>query len=192
MKRIKTFVYGGTFNPPTIAHEAILKACIEYARKLDADVWLIPSGNRVDKQISVSRDMRIKYIDAMLDDIVVGHAAIKLITTELDRNKSVETFDTLQEFTETYPNRSFIWVFGADAIETMSDWGNGQWLLDNLNMLIAERQGSIVNPLAKKVIILDAKIPDISSTEVRRRLDAGEPIDNMVGKSVKSLLNKIN
>jgi nicotinate-nucleotide adenylyltransferase len=190
--KITTFIYGGTFNPPTLAHEAILKACIEYARKLDADVWLIPSGNRVDKQISVSRGMRIKYIDAMLDDIAVGHTAIKLITTELDRNKSVETFDTLQEFTKTYPNRSFIWVFGADAIETMSDWGNGQWLLDNLNMLIAERQGSIVNPLAKKVIILDVKIPDISSTEVRRHLDAGEPIDNMVGKSVNNLLDSTN
>jgi len=188
----KTIIFGGAFNPPTVAHEAILKACVEYAQKLDAEVWIVPSGNRHDKQIPVEREVRLKYLDAMIQDIKVEYAGtpIEIITTELDRPIAIETFDTFQRLTAEHPNRSYIWVYGADSIETMSDWGNGQWLLDNLEMLIFERQGSIVHPRAKKVSMLDVKIPVISSTAVRQRLSAGKSIDGMVGERVGHLLNK--
>jgi|GEM_PF-3241881 len=38
-----TIIYGGAFNPPTRAHQAILQACIDYAEQLsvDAEVWLM-------------------------------------------------------------------------------------------------------------------------------------------------------
>ena len=187
----KTIIYGGAFNPPTIAHEVILQACVDYAKKIDADLWIMPSGNRLDKQIIARRDMRVRYVNAMINDARKKDKVIEIITLELDRLRAVKTCDTVKELVGTYPNRSFIWVFGADSVETMPSWKNGQWLLNNLDMIVIERKGSKIVKPAKNIKILDVEVPNISSTELRRRLGTGEPIDNLVGKSVKRLL-KLN
>jgi len=184
----KTIIYGGAFNPPTIAHEIILKACSDYARKINADVWVMPSGNRFDKEIFSDRNTRIEYVKAMIRDVSVNDIKIEIITNELDRNKVTETFDTIQELSDKYPDRSFVWVFGADSVNTMPDWDNGQWMLDNLDMLIIERTGCLMNMIAKKAAILNVVTPNVSSTEVRRRLSVGEDLDDLVGKSVKKIL----
>lgn len=184
----KTIIYGGAFNPPTIAHEIILSACADYARKINADLWVMPSGNRFDKEIFSDRSTRIKYVKAMISDVKVNDVKIKTITNELDRSKVTETYDTVQELSKKYPTRSFVWVFGADSVNTMPTWDNGEWLLDNLDMLIIERSGCSMKTLAKKASILNVITPDVSSTEVRRRLSAGETVGDLVGKSVKRLL----
>jgi nicotinate-nucleotide adenylyltransferase len=185
-----TIIFGGSFNPPTIAHERILQACVDYTQNINADIWIMPSGNRADKQISTTRDIRIKYLDAMIKS--VNHSNISIVTTELDREIYVETYDTLQRLLIDYPGRSFLWVYGADSIETMAVWKNGQWLLDNLDILVVKRNGSQIHPLAKKVTILPVDIPDgVSSTVVRRCLADGAPFDHLVNAHVKKHLNNI-
>lgn len=184
----KTIIFGGAFNPPTVAHEIMLKTCVDYARKLKADLWVMPSGNRFDKNIFSDRDTRVNYISAMIADVDTDGVIVDIITNELDREKTIETFDTVQELTQQYPDRSFIWVFGADSIDTMPNWKKGEWLLENLDMLVFRRPGCVIKSLAKNIKILDIVTPDVSSTELRRRINAGESIDDMVGKTVRSIL----
>lgn len=190
MKHKKTIIYGGAFNPPTIAHGAILKACANYARTIDADVWILPSGNRTDKQVTVRRDRRLDFINAMIYDVKTADVVIDIITTELDRCKPVETCDTVSELMTAHPDRSFIWVFGSDSVMTMPGWGNGPWLLNNLEMLVVKRNGSAINMLAKNISILNISVPDVSSTEVRRRLETGESLDGFVTESIRQILDK--
>lgn len=186
--RTETIIYGGAFNPPTLAHVAILQACVEYARPRNADVWIMPSGERADKVIAVDTKRRLDYIGAMISDADTYGVETQVLTTELERPIAVETFDTVLELDETYPEREFRWVFGADSTETMADWQNGDWLLENLSMLVLEREGYTVNPLAKRAVTLSIPHLVISSTLVRARLAANEQIDDLVGPSVLSLL----
>jgi nicotinate-nucleotide adenylyltransferase len=185
----KTIIYGGAFNPPTVAHETILKACADYAQKINADLWVMPSGDRVDKKISKNRDLRIRYVNAMIQDIGFENKVIDVMTTEIDRSEPIETFNTVNELVDNYPDRSFFWVFGSDSIENMPSWENGQWLLDNLNIIAVRRSGIPIKTPVKNVIILEIETPNVSSTEVRRRIVSGESIDGMVGEKVKRLLN---
>ncbi len=190
MTNKSTIIFGGSFNPPTIGHEIILQACVDYSQNINADIWIMPSGNRTDKQISTPRDVRIKYLDAMIKS--VNYSNITIITTELDREIYVETYDTLQRLQVDYPDREFLWVYGADSIETMAIWKKGQWLLSNLDILVVRRKGSIINPLAKKVTVLNVDIPDgVSSTAVRKCLNNGISYDHLVSKHVKKHLNKV-
>lgn len=190
MTKKSTIIFGGSFNPPTIAHERILQACVDYAQNINADIWIMPSGNRTDKQISTSRAFRIKYLMAMIKS--VGGTDISIITTELDREIYVETYDTLQRLQVDYPDRDFLWVYGADSIETMAVWKEGHWLLDNLDILVVRRNGSTIHPMAKKVTVLDVDIPDgISSTVVRKCLNDGAPFDHLVSVHVKKHLNNV-
>jgi len=191
MKKKNTIIYGGAFNPPTIAHEIILQSCVDYAAQQHADVWVMPSGDRYDKSISVCREQRIEFINLMIRDTKVPEGvAVDVMTLELDRDHIVRTVDTVKELAKLYPDRSFIWVFGSDVTRAMIDWRGGGWLLKNLRMLVVERPGSTTNPLAKHVAKLDSPNSTISSSEVRRRLAVGESIDGLVSPAICHVINK--
>jgi len=187
-ERIETIIYGGAFNPPTLAHVAILQACVDYARPRNADVWVMPSGNRTDKAIATPIDRRLAYIDAMIADTDTYGVNTHTVHTELHREIVVETFDTVLELDQTHPDREFTWVFGADSTETMADWQNGEVLLENLSMLVIEREGHRINPLAKRAIALSVPSLTVSSTMVRERLAAKLPVDDLVSPAVAALL----
>lgn len=188
MAKTKTIIYGGAFNPPTIAHEIILKVCIDEAKKIGAEVWIMPSGSRSDKRILSDRATRLKYIQAMIADADLDDENIKIITTELDKTETSNTYETDKELRYLYPDRTFVWLFGADSVKTMMDWEHGAWLWDNLFMLIINRPGYTLEKIPKNASVIDIELPDVSSTELRRRLSAGESIDNLVGRNVKKIL----
>ena len=190
MEKKKTIVFGGAFNPPTLAHEAILKACVETSDKIDADIWVVPSGDRHDKQILAERECRISYIKAMIADVALDNVRINIIVDELDRAQVVETIDTVNDFNNAYPDREFNWVFGADSISTMADWRGGDWMLENLDMFVVSRRGCKVNKLAKHAVNLEVSAHDVSSTDVRLRLERGESVHGLVGPAVENLINK--
>lgn len=185
----ETIIYGGAFNPPTLAHVAILRACFEYASEHDADVWVLPSGDRLDKTIAVPRTKRLEYIDAMVEDARIGKQTALVQTTELDRQVSVETIDTVNELRANYTDRDFRFVFGADSTETMGQWKGGNELLENLSMLVVEREGNQINPLAQHVVRLTVQTPDVSSTQVRQRMQTGGSIQGLVSPLVAQLLS---
>jgi nicotinate-nucleotide adenylyltransferase len=189
MNKIKTIVFGGSFNPPTLAHESILSACVDFSKKWNADVWILPSGDRMDKEISSPRSVRLDYISAMIDDIDTNGVNVSVVTSELDRNKVVETIDTVHEFNQSHPDRDFIWVFGADSIINMMTWRGGEWMLNNLKMIGVEREG-LDCPKRQNITITKTHFPHISSTELRRKLQVNEPINGMVGIKVNKLLTK--
>lgn len=187
--KTETIIYGGAFNPPTLAHVAILRACFEYAEPHHADVWVMPSGNRLDKTIGIEREQRLAYVDALIGDAARGvndQAAVE--TMELDRTVAVETIDTVNELKQTYPDRSFTFVFGADSTETMAEWKGGDELLETLPMLVIEREGSRINPLARHAVRLSVTTPAVSSTQVRYCIENHLPVSALVSPRVAELI----
>ena len=189
MEKKETVLFGGAFNPPTRAHEAILQACVEYAEPRAADVWVVPSASRADKTIETSRELRLEYCQALTRDVLRRTVQIDVQTMELDRAHQTETFDTAQELNLLYPQRSFTWVFGADSVATMESWHHGEWLKDSLSMLVVDRPGAPLLSLGKRAMMLDVRTGGLSSTELRRRIGEGECYDDFVGPHVKELLS---
>lgn len=182
----ETIIYGGAFNPPTIAHQEILQACVEYAR--GGEVWLLPSASRADKEIDVSVTRRIALCEALARDVVRGTVDVKVETSEIVRGVLTETYDTVQEFTARYPDRHFRWVFGSDSVATMPTWHGGEWLQEHLPLLVVERPGYPAVQLGRNAIKLDVTPPDTSSTELRRRIADREYYEELVGSEVAQIL----
>lgn len=185
----ETIIYGGAFYPPTRAHQAVLQACVEYADQRNADVWLLPSASRVDKNIDASIERRLELCDALRRDIVSRTVRVEICRQELDRHAPMETYDTVQELATDYPDRSFIWVFGSDAVVTMRSWNQGQWLYDNLSMLVVSRPDTPPVALGARALWLQVETGNVSSTEVRRRMSAGEDYSTLVSSRVAALLD---
>lgn len=184
----ETIIYGGAFNPPTRAHQAILQACIDYAEPRDADVWLLPSANRRDKQIEATYERRIELCQALCRDVVRRTVSVDVNTIELDRERETETYDTVCELTQRYEDREFTWVFGSDSVATMRSWSHGEELYDGLSMLVVERPSIEPVQLGARAVRLQVEAGDMSSTELRRRMSAGEDYMPLVGRHVGALL----
>lgn len=189
MEKKETVLFGGAFNPPTRAHEAILQACVEYAEPRAADVWVVPSASRADKTIETSRELRLEYCQALTRDVLRRTVQIEVQVMELDREYQTETYDTVQELELLYPERSFTWVFGADSVASMGSWHHGRWLKETLPMLVVDRPGAPLLSLGKRAMMLDVQTGGLSSTELRRRMEEGECYDEFVGPHVKELLS---
>src|SRR5690349_5381214 len=124
----EALIYGGAFNPPTIAHQAILRACVEEAAIRNAEVWLLPSGDRADKRIACGLERRLKLVDALKTSIGSTAVDIRVEQYELMREEPTQTYRTYEYFTEQYPEYKQTWVFGADSIATMKQWSGGGYL----------------------------------------------------------------
>ena len=184
----ETIVYGGAFNPPTRAHQAILQACVDYAAEGSADIWLLPSASRRDKEIEVSTARRIQFCEALARDVMSDGVDIRVDTTELVRGTQTETYDTVREYDTNYPERVFTWVFGSDSVASMASWRGGEWMYDNLSMLIVERPGSPISVLGRHARRLSVVASDASSTLLRARLSAGDEYEDLVGPEVGRVL----
>lgn len=184
----ETIIYGGAFYPPTRAHQAILQGCVDYAEPRDADVWLLLSANREDKTIDASHERRLQLCEALCQDVVRRTVDIAVNTMELDRDKPTETYDTVCELAARNTDRTFTWVFGSDSVTTMRTWDRGEWLFDNLSMLVVERPGIVPVRLGAQAVRLQVQTGNMSSTELRRRIAAGEDYSALVGGHVGALL----
>lgn len=186
----ETVIYGGAFNPPTLAHQAILQACVDYAEPRAADVWLLPSASRSDKEITETDQRRLELCDALTQDVLRRSVSLQVETRELERGRATETYETVQLLAAEYPERRFTWVFGADSVATMRSWGGGEWLYENLDMLVIDRPGYEATKLGARATRLAVQTGSLSSTELRRRMASGEPYADMVGSAVGEILRQ--
>jgi nicotinate-nucleotide adenylyltransferase len=188
---MEAIIYGGAFNPPTSAHLRILQETVDYARRVGAEVWVLPSGDRADKTIPTLRNVRLDYVNAMISDVDSSGVVVRVLENEIDREVAVETYDTIVELSDLFPEYDFTWVFGADSTATMSSWFNGDWMLENISILALSRPGAVINPAAKNLVLIDIPEMDVSSTEVRRRMVDGDDFEPLVPPSVFKLLTLV-
>lgn len=185
MKQV--LLYGGAFNPPTIAHQAIIKALIQIADSNGHELWIMPSGTRSDKTIDVAEGTRLAYLKALLSGLP-GGSDVKIETSELLHTVQTETFETVRRLSELYPDKHFTWVFGTDSVVTMKFWRGGEWLYENLEMLLITRKGHILSTMPPKSKLLSVDTPVISSTIVRNLIKQQKTFQKFVPKEVFEVL----
>ncbi len=184
---MKVAIYGGSFNPPTLAHEAVSRACLDVSG-ID-EVWLMPSGTRLDKPYSIDDVHRLAMVGLMSRRI--GDRRLQVSRFELDLERPSKTIKTLGALSVAYPNVDPYFVLGADSYWTMptSAWVDGDYLQKNLHMLIVPRE-QYPNPNASNVGILHIgeEFRGVSSSEARAKAQAGESIANIVDPWVEEYI----
>jgi nicotinate-nucleotide adenylyltransferase len=176
-------VFGGTFDPPTRAHEAIVAACLD---RPDIDeVWWMPSGQRQDKPGMISNTGRL----AMLQLIKTATFADdeRLIITDFEQRlpQPTRTYQTVAALEARYPDHAFRYVFGGDAYRDMPKWRHGPELQRSLGVLVVPRVGCPVPPETDTVQLLPLSLGEpISSTMLRERQSNGEQIEGYVSSAV--------
>lgn len=183
---------GGTFNPIHLGHLLLAQeAC--HAFSLDR-VLFIPNYRPPHKQGELASGHH-RYIMACL--AVAGMRRFHVSNVELERGEVSYTCDTL----ELLPREDdYVFITGADSL--MVSWRNLDQILGRVaRFVVATRPGFPFSALEKRLDTLGlsnrARITrlempafDISSTEIRRRVREGIPIDLLVPTPVADYIHK--
>ncbi len=177
-------VYGGTFNPPTLAHEAIFAACLDVPG-ID-ELWVMPSGERADKQWETSDEDRLAMLGLIKQTRFNGDGRLRISDFELEQGPPTETWRTTRALEAAFPEENFWLVFGADSYADMPNWRGGSWLQQVARQLVIPRVGYDMPAEDARLRHLYAELPEVpvSSTGVRTAVAETRAIDTMVSEAV--------
>lgn len=88
------------------------------------------------------------------------------------------TYNTLEKLSALHPRRHFALLMGGDNINILHKWYRGEELLQKYPILVYPREGVDTEALCKEkgAIFIDAPMVNISSTQIRTMMAAGEDV----------------
>lgn len=181
----ETIVFGGSFNPPTLAHRDMTEALLQAYPA--ADVWLMPSGERHDKAGFLPDEQRLEMLEIVRQTLSEPER-VAICDVELKATGLTETYRTVGRLAAAEPTRSFRYVFGGDAYLGMPTWHEGDRLQAELSMVVIPRDKAILKAGPNCDILNLSLDTGISSTEVRQRLDRGQAIDRLVCGGIREYI----
>jgi nicotinate-nucleotide adenylyltransferase len=180
-------ICGGTFDPFHRGHlDPVLAAreTMQWDRVLYIPAWRQPFKTHLDAAPGAHRF-------AMAALAIRDHDMLYVSPIELERGGISYSVDTLDELHRQYDGASFDWIIGDDNLADLDRWKDTERLFRLARFVVLSRHptaGSRHPPGANLVFAHNATIP-ISSTEIRRRVRAGQPIDAFVDPLVSRYIH---
>ena len=178
--RIRTALFGGTFNPLHNGHLAIAQSVLEQG--LADEVWILITPCNPWKKDQALLDDRLRY--NMVAQAVKEMDGVRASDYEFKLDKPSYTANTLRRISADYPDREFILTIGADNWVKFHNWREADFILKNYPIIVYPRQGYPIENVSGNVTLLDCPLMDISSTQIRQMVHNGTPINELVPASV--------
>src|ERR1700730_18481909 len=161
-------LFGGTFDPIHTAHLTVAR---EAADQFHLDqVWFIPAAHPPHKsdQSSASYEDRYRMTE------LACQSDPRFIASRLEEGEQKSyTIDTIEKVRVDGEEPFFI--IGADAFAEITSWHRWQELLRLTDFIVVTRPGHLYTaPPGALVHRLDTVALPVSSSDIRRRLAAGE------------------
>ncbi|MBN2309100.1 MAG: nicotinate (nicotinamide) nucleotide adenylyltransferase [Candidatus Hydrogenedentes bacterium] len=179
-------VFGGTFDPIHNTHIAVARAAL--AQRRVSRVVFVVSARPPHKHEGPYAAPEERY--AMVAAAVAGQAGMAASRLELDRRGPSYTVDTLAAFARDCPGAALALILGMDSLIDLPTWRDPEGILARAHILVVPRPGTwdIPASLDGHYDVLDFEETTLSSTEIRERIAAGEPIDELVPPGVGRLI----
>lgn len=171
---IRTGIFGGTFNPIHLGHLALANYLCE--ENWVDELWFLITLQNPFKQEQTLLDnhLRMKMVEAA----IAGYPRFKASDFEFTLPRPSYTVTTLQKLSETYPDREFVLIIGADNWAAFDKWKSPEEILQNHRILVYPRPGYEINPheLPAQVKAVNTPLLEISSTFIRESIASGKDI----------------
>ena len=192
-------ILGGTFDPIHNGHLAAAEAA-QQALDLDA-ITLVPSHIPPHRRDPVGADGEHRY--AMASLAAADRPGWSVSRIEIDRDGPSYTYDTLVGLREMVSvGAQYFFILGADAFAEIATWSRYPAVLDLAHFVVVSRPGITLDSLRERVpsafsprpaadtrvILVAANTPDVSSTDIRRRVRSGDSLADLVPDSVANYI----
>jgi nicotinate-nucleotide adenylyltransferase len=163
-------IYGGSFNPPHVAHQMAMAYVLATAH-VD-ELWMVPTFKHpFDKQLVPFSD-RVKMCELAASPF----KSVRVSKIEEELGGDSYTLRTIKTLKERHPDHRFSLVIGADLVAERERWHGWPELKELVPFTVVGREGS---PSTGGIAL-----PAVSSTIVRQRLATNEPVDALVASAV--------
>jgi nicotinate-nucleotide adenylyltransferase len=184
-----TGLLGGAFDPPHNGHLALARAAFERFG-LDRLVVVV-TGHPPHKDVRTDAETRFQ----LAKEAFGGLPQVELSRYELDRSGPSYTVDTARWAEQEWGD--VVFLVGADEFAEFLSWKDPDQMLEHVRLGVATRPGhpherldAVLAGLRRPERVELFEIPDVdvSSTEIRRRVSRGEPIEALVPRGVARLV----
>jgi nicotinate-nucleotide adenylyltransferase len=187
MPAVKLGVFGGTFDPPHLGH-LVAAADAAQALGLERVLW-IPAAVHPLKRQTVQAPPRARL--EMVRAAVEGDPRFEADGVELERSGPSYTVDTLRALQSRHPGAELFFLTGADNLAELPRWREPGEVARLARLVVVSRRGEGVPPgLPYPAVAVPVTRIDLSSTEVRRRVRAGESIRYLVPDAVRAVIER--
>ena len=193
----KIGIMGGTFNPIHNGHLMIAENAREQFG-LDK-VLFIPTGHspQKHKQHITESFHRCNMVSLAIAD----NQWFILDKTEVNSTEISYTSLTLQKLKEDYDESELYFILGADSLFDFESWYEPELILQNCTILAAYRKHERQEEFFQKIESLNKKYPEkffpldtlnmeLSSQDIRNRLQSGQSVRYLIPKDVESYIRE--
>jgi len=175
---MKLGIYGGSFDPVHLGHLLVAQAAIE---ELGLEkLFFIPAAQSPFKLESkpAPDSARLQLLRLAL----AGKINCEIDEQEIRRGGISYTIDTLRDYTKRFPGAGLFYLIGTDNAAKLNEWREADELAKLAEFLAIPRPGESMAEFAKpfRGKILKGFPLGISSSQIRARVKAGLPVENLV------------
>lgn len=185
---IRTGIYGGSFNPIHTGHLTLGKLLCEQG--LVDELWFLVSPLNPFKQ--TTNDLLDDQARLHLVQLAVrNEPQLQVSDFEMHLPRPSYMVHTLEKLRDTYRDREFVLVIGADNWLRFDQWYESKEIIKHHSILVYPRPGYEIEPstLPDAVTLVDTPLFDISSTQIRNGIAQGnfdgEGLPPQVWKEIK-------
>lgn len=194
-KNKKIVVYGGAFNPPTLAHYNL---AISVLKSVKADKLIfMPVGDYYNKKDLINSHHRT----SMLEILCESNSKLSVSYIEVNSDVNLNTIETLDILKNEYSNDEIYFLMGSDNLKQLSKWTRWTEILERHNLLVMCRDNDSVEdiisislelaPYRNKIVEVNniSKL-FISSTMVRNAIKTNTSTNNMISSDIHDYITK--
>ncbi|MDQ6718006.1 MAG: nicotinate-nucleotide adenylyltransferase [Gemmatimonadota bacterium] len=176
-------VYGGSFDPPHAGH-LILAA--DALRNLSLDhLIFVPAATqpfKTDKNGGAPPEARLEMVRLATS----GQKSFSVEALEVDRGGLSYTVDTLEELSRRNAGAELFLIVGEDAARELDSWKDPARIRELATVAVLRRHPKgASSPLPDGFVEASGRLVDLSSTEIRERVKAGNSIRGFVTEAVE-------
>lgn len=169
-----TAIFGGSFNPPHLAH--VLAVTVVLARFEVERLLVIPTYQHPFAKSLAPYEDRVEMCELAMGWI----PGVEISRVEEELGGESRTLRTIEHLRAKHPGESFRLVMGADIVVESSKWYGFDRIVELAPPIVLGRAGVTYDGAPPAIL------PAISSTEVRARIAEGrfEDVEHFVPRKV--------
>jgi nicotinate-nucleotide adenylyltransferase len=165
-------ILGGRFDPPHNGHVALAEAALVQLPIDELHVTVVAAAGHKDAVAPAD------------DRLEMTRLAFPAARVELEEH--AYTVDALESYGYDDP----FFLIGADQLADFRTWKQPERVLELTRLAVAARPGYAAPTGSDRIVVFELQPHAISSTEIRHRVAAGEPVDALVPPAVAAYIRE--
>ena len=197
MNKTGIAVFGGSFNPPTVAHINLAKQVLEEMNEIEKVIF-VPVSTKYNKKGLAHDEVRLN----MLKSICNSQENLEVSDLELKSERQLYTIETLRIIKEQNPGKEIYFIIGTDNLKELETRYKPDELLKNFKIIVLDRGEDNTDEIIEKseflnkykssfIKLKNMKKMNISSSYIRKQLKLGNNVQNLVPEEIRAEVERI-